>query len=225
MKRKAKNIRTRSKSPVDLTGKRFGKWTVLEYAGQRIRCYRGEKFLTRMWLCRCDCGVQKEVRDSNLTGGRSTKCQRCGHTKHGRSSIAVYDRWCKLRQSGQLSKEWRDFDVFRKAVGDPPEKNAHLVRIDLKKPCSSQNFFWMCPGRPPDSPTSVKRIRELRRAAMEEHIANDTMLMRIRNAKSNGERNRRMITARKAGYSFALIGMAARVTRQRAQAIISSGGC
>jgi hypothetical protein len=66
MKQQTKTIRSRTDPPADLTGMRFGKWMVLKNAGQKIRYYRGWKFSTRMWLCRCDCGVQKEVPHYNL---------------------------------------------------------------------------------------------------------------------------------------------------------------
>ena len=41
MKRKAKSKPTCSKPPVDLTGKRFGKWTVLKYAGEKDASLQG----------------------------------------------------------------------------------------------------------------------------------------------------------------------------------------
>ena len=74
MKQQGKN--SRSDPPADLTGMRFGKWTVLKYAGQKVRYYGGQRFSTRMWLCRCDCGVEKQVQHYNLTEGLSTTMPR-----------------------------------------------------------------------------------------------------------------------------------------------------
>ena len=108
-------------------------------------------------------------------------------------------------------------------VGYLPENKAHLVRIDNTKPFSAENFFWMCPGLPQASSASAKRLRELRKRVMEERIAHDKVLMKIRAASIWSVRNRYMIEARKAGYSFALIGMAARVTIQRVQGIVARG--
>lgn len=48
-------------------GDRYGKWVVIE------SCNGGSS----VWLCRCDCGAQKEVRGYNLTSGKSTSCG-CG---------------------------------------------------------------------------------------------------------------------------------------------------
>jgi hypothetical protein len=219
MKRQAKSIRSRINPPADLTGMRFGKWTVLKYAGQRIRCHGGQRFSTRMWLCRCDCGVQKEVPHYNLTGGLSKKCQQCCRTRHGMSSTKIYERWRRLRESGQLPKEWQDFDAFRKAIGDPPDKKAYLTRFDRTKPHSPRNTFWMYPALLQNDPALLQRLRK---KLKEERVAHDKTLLRIRNAKSRDERNRCMIAARKAGYSCGLIGMAANVTTQRAQFIVTT---
>lgn len=50
----------------DLAGRKFGRLTVLE-----PRASRGDK---TAWLCRCECGQQKEITSSNLTTGRSLSC-------------------------------------------------------------------------------------------------------------------------------------------------------
>lgn len=70
----------------DLTGKRFGKLTVVRRLGYDRR--RGDTF----YLCRCDCGCEVEVRHGNLTGtrggGHTTSCgcardaaRRASHTE------------------------------------------------------------------------------------------------------------------------------------------------
>lgn len=46
---------------VDLTGERFGKLTVV-------------KRVKSMWLCRCDCGRQCEVRSDSLKNGNTKSC-------------------------------------------------------------------------------------------------------------------------------------------------------
>ena len=55
----------------DHTGKKFGKWSVLGYAGRQY------------WLCRCECGAQVLVYSGNLTSGGSTQCRKCANLKHG----------------------------------------------------------------------------------------------------------------------------------------------
>ena len=62
----------------DLTGQRFGRLTVLSLAGKR-------KTRT-FWHCLCDCGNEKDICVSQLTGGRTVSCgcygkeRRCGVT-------------------------------------------------------------------------------------------------------------------------------------------------
>lgn len=51
---------------VDLSGKRFGKWTAVS----RFSCNRGHI----LWLCKCDCGNTKSVSASNLKSGKSQSC-------------------------------------------------------------------------------------------------------------------------------------------------------
>lgn len=51
---------------VDLLGKRFGKLTVMEYAGSK----KGRA----MWKCKCDCGNEAEVFSSYLQTGDTKSC-------------------------------------------------------------------------------------------------------------------------------------------------------
>lgn len=47
----------------DLTGCKFGRWTVLEFSHFYESVNSGKK---PMWKCRCDCGNEKIVRESSL---------------------------------------------------------------------------------------------------------------------------------------------------------------
>lgn len=61
---------------IDETGKRYGRWFVLE---------RGtEKFNFAYWICKCDCGAIKTVIGMNLRNGSSKSCG-CLQRKHGPS--------------------------------------------------------------------------------------------------------------------------------------------
>lgn len=53
--------------PIDLSGLRFGSWTALSYTGN-------DKWQSAMWLCRCDCGVERQVAGKSLRSGRSLSC-------------------------------------------------------------------------------------------------------------------------------------------------------
>lgn len=68
----------------DITGKRFGRLTVLEFVGRRAtnRCSR--------WLCRCLCGTELVVDGNHLRSGHTASCgclsvdvTRLRSTRHG----------------------------------------------------------------------------------------------------------------------------------------------
>lgn len=64
---------------IDLTGKRFGRLTVLRQAPSRtiITLHpNGEKTycVKTYWLCRCDCGTEKEIESQSLRIGNTRSC-------------------------------------------------------------------------------------------------------------------------------------------------------
>lgn len=50
---------------IDLSGKRFNKWTVIRYKSNRD------------YECRCECGTIKIVQSNNLKTGASRSCRQC----------------------------------------------------------------------------------------------------------------------------------------------------
>lgn len=74
----------------DLTGLRFGKLVVIDYAGKNDT---GKI----MWNCRCDCGNYRIVRSDVLVRGEAISCKECAKeryrelvTKHGLSHSRLY---------------------------------------------------------------------------------------------------------------------------------------
>ena len=49
-------------------GRKYGRWTVLAYAGTRGKAYAAH------FHCRCDCGAEKDVKAEYLRKGKSTSC-------------------------------------------------------------------------------------------------------------------------------------------------------
>jgi hypothetical protein len=78
---------------IDLSGEIFGKWRVIK----RVE----NKNNNTMWLCQCECGVEKAVGASSLKIGDSTQCQSCASTgksiTHGMSGSALYAVWNTMR--------------------------------------------------------------------------------------------------------------------------------
>lgn len=64
---------------MDMTGERFGKWTVINMT----KIYRATKNRTAC-VVRCDCGVEEVREPDRLRNGRTTACRSCSLT--GKSS-------------------------------------------------------------------------------------------------------------------------------------------
>lgn len=83
-------------------GHQFGDWAVLRLADPRP-CRREAYF-----LCRCECGFEKEISKSSLINGMSTKCRTCSNSSNEKARIARqrpavpgdrFGRWVVLDES------------------------------------------------------------------------------------------------------------------------------
>ena len=75
---------------IDLTGQRFGRLVVLEFAGKSKNGHS-------KWLCKCDCGNEATVRYEALKRGDTISCgcymaERTGNMarKHGQHGTRLY---------------------------------------------------------------------------------------------------------------------------------------
>ena len=86
----------------DLTGKRFGKLTVIEHAGEHIAPCGTKR---QLWRCVCDCGAEKVVQSNNLKNGTTVSCG-CHrldkiikhNTVHGGSHDRLYEIWKSMKR-------------------------------------------------------------------------------------------------------------------------------
>lgn len=58
----------------DISGQRFGYLTAIRPAAERYQ----KQGRSRLWLCRCDCGLHLLVQLVDLTGGTARQCSICG---------------------------------------------------------------------------------------------------------------------------------------------------
>lgn len=102
----------------DLTGQRFGRLVALTRVGSR-----GNKAL---WLCRCDCGIEKLMVGTSLTRGHTKSCGcwrretgyrlasgnfKHGHTKHGEAPTGTYRSWIAMK-SRCLNSDSPNYDLY-----------------------------------------------------------------------------------------------------------------
>lgn len=87
---------------VDLTGKRFGRLTVIERAKNHIQPSGQSR---PMWLCKCDCGNDAIICSSHLKIGKTKSCG-CYvreiyskiHKTHGKTNTRLYRIWNGMKQ-------------------------------------------------------------------------------------------------------------------------------
>ena len=93
----------------DLTGRKFGRLTVIERAEDHIQPNGKHQI---QWLCKCDCGSEVIVRGSNLKNGNTKSCgclqkemtsvlnqlHNGSLSVRGLSRSKIYVAWCNMKQ-------------------------------------------------------------------------------------------------------------------------------
>lgn len=89
-------------TPVDLTGKRFGRLVVVEYSHSKDGAF---------WRCQCDCGNKSIVRTALLNNGSAKSCG-CGSREAAAANAAV----ARLRRKLPFENTSKLKDLYRNMI-------------------------------------------------------------------------------------------------------------
>lgn len=107
---------------IDVVGEKFGRWTVIKKAGYN-------KWRCPMWLCKCDCGIERIVDWKSLKSGGSKSCG-CFKKGFWRNRICLAPGLATMRQSinmykGHARRRGIEWNLTEKQFADITQKDCY----------------------------------------------------------------------------------------------------
>ena len=108
---------------VDLTGKKFGRLTVIG------RAYPNDKYNHANWLCKCDCGTEKVIKGDSLTRGntKSCGCLRFGKSRLPKGVASFRELLRKYKQTAK--KRGHIFKLTEEQFRKITQQNCHYCGV------------------------------------------------------------------------------------------------
>jgi len=138
---------------LNIAGRRFDGWLVIDRAPTIKKPTK--------WNCKCDCGVLKAVRLTNLRAGKSRSCGclgNIGRFTHGMSKVPEYNIWKNMiarcihpsqtsyKNYGgrgiKVCSRWKDFQNFFDDMGQKPNSKMQLDRKNNDGDYEPSNCRW-----------------------------------------------------------------------------------
>lgn len=189
---------------LNMTGRRFGMLTVVEFAGVKGSAQHAA------WRCVCDCGNETVAVGASMRAGRTQSCGCLSAEtrftskyalKHGRSGSRTHSIWAGMHErcrnaNGRkahlyalkgirVCERWSDFSLFLEDMGEAPA-GMTLDRIDGERGYSKENCRWATPKQQANNTSANHLIsfngetKTLSIWADELGIKSNTLLCRIR---------------------------------------------
>jgi hypothetical protein len=155
-------------------GTRFGRLIVVSRVNSQNRSQ------TR-WLCRCDCGNEKEIYAAHLRKGSTVSCGCFAReslvkrmSSHGLTDDIAYRPWIQMRarcnssvhpsyhaygaRGIRVCERWNDFEAFLSDMGPRPSLNHSLDRENNNGNYEPGNCRWATPKEQQNNRSNTRWI-------------------------------------------------------------------